>query len=149
MALEAGDKAPEINSKDQNGNPVRLSDFKGKKVALFFYPKDNTPTCTVEVCNLRDNYGELKAKGYEVLGVSLDTEKSHQKFIKKFDLPFTLIADPDLKAINDYGLWVEKTMYGRTFMGTARTTFLIDEKGLISKVISKVESKTHAQQILE
>lgn len=148
MSLVAGDKAPEIDSKDQNGNVIKLSDFLGKKVALYFYPKDDTPGCTAEACNLRDNYGELKAKGFEILGVSIDSEKAHKKFIEKYSLPFPLIADTDQKVVNDYGVWIEKSMYGKKYMGTARTTFMIDEQGIISKVIDKVDTKEHTSQIL-
>lgn len=148
MALKVGDKAPAINSKDQNGNPISLSNFAGKKIALYFYPKDDTPGCTAEACNLRDNYGELKSKGYEIIGVSIDSEKAHQKFIEKYSLPFPLIADTDQKVVNDYQVWVEKSMYGKKYMGTARTTFLIDENGLISKIIDKVDTKEHTAQIL-
>lgn len=148
MALKVGDKAPEIISKDQNGAEIKLSSFFGKKVALYFYPKDDTPGCTAEACNLRDNYGELKAKGFEILGVSIDSEKSHKKFIEKFSLPFPLIADVDKKVVEDYGVWVEKSMYGKKYMGTARVTFLIDEKGIITKIIDKVDTKEHTSQIL-
>lgn len=148
MTLKVGDKAPEIISKDQNGAEIKLSSFLGKKVALYFYPKDDTPGCTAEACNLRDNYGELKAKGFEILGVSIDSEKSHKKFIEKFSLPFPLIADVDKKVVEDYGVWVEKSMYGKKYMGTARVTFLIDEKGIISKIIDKVDTKEHTSQIL-
>jgi peroxiredoxin Q/BCP len=148
MALKAGDKAPEINSIDQDEKPISLAQFKGKKVALYFYPQDDTPTCTIEACNLRDNETRLKSSGYQVIGVSPDESKKHLKFIKKYGLPFPLIADTDLKVINDYGVWAEKTTFGRTYMGVLRTTFLIDEKGVISKVIDKVESKVHTDQIL-
>lgn len=149
MKPQIGEQAPEINSKDQNGNPIRLSDFKGKKIALYFYPKDNTPGCTEQSCNLRDNEMQLKAAGYQVLGLSIDDEKSHQKFIEKFSLPFPLISDTEKKVVNDYGVWVEKSMYGKKYMGIARTTFLIDETGIISKVIDKVDTKEHSKQILE
>lgn len=148
-ALKVGSKAPAFKAKDQSGNIISLNDFKGKKLILFFYPKDNTPTCTLEACNLRDNYSLLKKSGYELLGVSFDTEKSHQKFIKKFELPFPLLSDFDLKIITAYGLWVEKILFGRKYMGTARTTFIIDEKGKIAHIIDKVESKNHAEQILQ
>ncbi|WP_416866362.1 MAG: thioredoxin-dependent thiol peroxidase [Imperialibacter sp.] len=148
MALKAGDKAPDFEVSDQNGKTVNLSDFQGKKVVLYFYPQDNTPTCTVEACNLRDNYATLKAKGYEVLGVSPDSAKKHTNFIKKFSLPFTLLADTDNKIIESYGLWAEKTTFGRTYMGVLRTTFIIDEKGVIKRVIDDVKSKEHAEQIL-
>ncbi len=149
MALEAGDKAPDFNVNDQDGNSVSLKDYKGKKVVLYFYPKDNTPGCTAESCNLRDNYEALQAAGYEVLGVSTDTEKSHQKFIEKQSLPFKLLADTEKQIHEKYGTWVEKSMYGRKYMGTARTTFLIDEEGKIEEVIGKVKTKDHTAQILK
>ncbi|QSE96760.1 thioredoxin-dependent thiol peroxidase [Fulvivirga lutea] len=149
MELKAGDKAPDFEVNDQNGNAVKLSDFKGKKVVLYFYPKDNTPGCTAESCNLRDNYQALQAAGYEVLGVSTDSEKSHQKFIEKQNLPFTLLADTEKQIHEKYGTWVEKQMYGRKYMGTARVTFLINEKGVIEEVIEKVKTKEHAAQILK
>lgn len=148
MALQTGDPAPEILAKDQSGNEVKLSDFKGKKVILYFYPKDDTPGCTAQACNLRDNYDSLLSKGYAVLGVSVDDEKSHQKFIKKFDLPFPLLADTDHAIVKAYDVWVEKNMYGRTYMGTARTTFVIDENGIVSEIIKKVDTKNHTDQIL-
>ncbi len=148
MTLQPGDKAPDFNVNDENGNPVRLKDFKGKKLVLYFYPRDMTPGCTAESCNLRDNYKALQKQGYEVLGISTDTEKSHQKFIAKEKLPFHLLADPDKKVHDAYGTWVEKSMYGRKYMGTARVTFLINEKGVIEDVIQKVDTKNHAAQIL-
>ena len=144
-----GEKAPDFTAKDQNGNTVSLSDFKGKNVILYFYPQDNTPTCTNEACNFRDNYQSLLSKGFAVIGVSPDTEKSHKKFETKFNLPFPLIADPDRKIVEEYGLWAEKTMLGRKYMGTLRTTFVIDPKGKIIKVIDKVESKNASQQVLD
>ena len=146
--LLKGTKAPNFEVNDQNGKPVRLADFKGKKVVLYFYPADGTPTCTTEACNLRDNYKALQKAGYEVLGISTDTEKSHQKFIAKEKLPFSLLADIDRKVHEAYGTWVEKSMYGRSYMGTARVTYLINEKGIIEEVIEKVQSKNHAAQIL-
>jgi peroxiredoxin Q/BCP len=149
MALKAGDKAPEFTAKDQHGNDVRLSSLKGKKVVLYFYPRDMTEGCTLEACNLRDNYKFLKKAGYEVFGVSTDDEKSHQKFIKKENLPFTLLADPERKIHGLFGTWIEKSMYGRKFMGTARITFLIDEKGIIEEIIEKVDTRNHADQILK
>ncbi|EIM75023.1 alkyl hydroperoxide reductase [Nitritalea halalkaliphila LW7] len=149
MPLEVGQAAPDFTAKDQDGNTIRLSDFKGKKVVLYFYPKDNTPGCTAQACNLRDNYEALQAAGYEVLGVSADSEKSHKKFIEKQALPFRLIADEDKQVHEAYGTWVEKQMYGRTYMGTARTTFIIDEEGTIEEIISKVKTKEHTQQILK
>jgi len=148
MALQPGDKAPDFQVNDENGNPVKLKDFKGKKVVLYFYPRDMTPGCTAESCNLRDNYKTLQKQGYEVLGISTDTEKSHQKFITKEKLPFHLLADPDKKVHEAYGTWVEKSMYGRKYMGTARVTFLINEKGVIEDIIQKVDTKNHAAQIL-
>lgn len=145
--LQIGNKAPAIEAKNQNGEIIQLSDFKGKKVILYFYPKDNTPGCTTEACNFRDNYQSLVKDGFEVIGVSIDSEQSHQKFISKFDLPFHLLADEDQKIVNDYGVWVEKNMYGRKYMGTARTTFVIDEQGIIQHIIKKVDSKNASQQI--
>ncbi len=149
MKLKIGDIAPGFSVKDQDGNLISLSDFKGKKVVLYFYPKDNTPGCTAESCNLRDNYQALQNAGYEVLGVSKDDEKSHQKFIAKFELPFTLLADTEKDIHEKYGTWVEKTNYGRKYMGTARMTFLIDEEGKIEEIIEKVKTKDHTAQILK
>ena len=149
MILKAGDIAPDFSVNDQNGIPVKLSDFKGKKVVLYFYPKDNTPGCTAESCNLRDNYQALQKAGYEILGVSKDSEKSHQKFIDKFELPFTLLADIEKDIHEKYGTWIEKSMYGRKYMGTARVTFLIDENGIIEEIIEKVQTKDHTAQILK
>jgi peroxiredoxin Q/BCP len=149
MSLEVGNAAPDFEAKDQNGNVVKLSDLKGKKVVLYFYPKDNTPGCTAQACNLRDNYEALQKAGYVILGVSSDSEKSHQKFIEKQSLPFTLIADEDLKVHEAYGTWVEKSMYGRKYMGTARTTFIIDEQGNVEEIIEKVKTKEHTNQILK
>lgn len=148
MNLTVGDKAPEIDAKNEQGKPIKLSQFRGKKVVLFFYPKDNTPGCTKEACNFRDNYALLKKKGYEVIGVSVDSEKSHQKFIDKFELPFTLISDEDKKVVTDYGVWSLKKFMGREFMGTVRTTFVIDEKGIIEKIITKVDTENSAEQVL-
>ena len=148
MTLKAGDKAPDFTARDQNGKNVRLSDLKGKKVVLYFYPKDMTPGCTAEACNLRDNYKLLQKQGYEVFGVSTDSEKSHQKFIAKEKLPFSLLADTDKTIHTKYDTWVEKSMYGRKYMGTARVTFVIDEKGVISEIIEKVDTKNHTDQIL-
>lgn len=146
--LKIGDKAPDFTVTDQDGKPVKLSDLRGSKVVLYFYPKDMTPGCTAEACNLRDNYRSMVKKGYEILGVSTDSEKSHKKFIEKEKLPFRLLADTE-KVIHDaYGTWVEKSMYGRKYMGTARTTFVIDEKGVIEDIISKVDTKNHVAQIL-
>lgn len=148
MELNQGDQAPDFEVNDQDGNPVKLSDYKGKKVVLFFYPKDNTPGCTAEACNLRDNYSELQNAGYEILGISTDSEKSHQKFIEKQELPFRLLADTEKQLHEKYGTWVEKQMYGRKYMGTARKTFVIDENGKIEKIIEKVKTKDHAAQIM-
>lgn len=149
MSLSIGDTAPDFASTDQNGHPIRLSDYRGKKVVLYFYPKDDTSGCTAQACSLRDNYADLKAAGYEVLGVSIDNQASHQKFIKKYDLPFTLVADTDKQLVDAYGVWQEKSMYGRKYMGTVRTTFLIDEQGIITDIIGKVDTKKHAEQILK
>ncbi|MCF8373622.1 MAG: thioredoxin-dependent thiol peroxidase [Bacteroidales bacterium] len=146
--IKEKDKAPDIKSVDQNGNEFSLSDYKGKKVILYFYPKDNTPGCTAQACNLRDNYELLKEKGFEVFGISPDTEKSHHRFIERHDLPFSLIMDEDKKIMEDYGVWGEKKMYGKSFMGVNRTTFIIDEKGKIEKVFKKVNTKAHVEQIL-
>lgn len=146
--LKAGDKAPGFTTTDQNGKPVKLSDYKGKKVVLYFYPQDDTPTCTTEACSLRDNYKGLQKAGYEVLGISPDNEKKHTKFIAKYKLPFTLLTDPDKKVHDLYGTWDEKQLYGRKYMGTLRTTFIINEKGIIDEVIQKVNSAHHALQIL-
>lgn len=146
--LTEGKKAPAFKGKDQNGKTVSLADFKGKKVVLYFYPEDDTPTCTVQACNLRDNFGLLKKNGFTVLGISPDEEKKHKKFEAKYDLPFTLIADADHKIIDSYGVWGEKQMYGRTYMGLHRTTFLIDEKGVIRKIFLKPKSKQHTEEIL-
>ncbi len=149
IQLTEGDKAPGFKSKDQNGKTMSLADFKGNKVALYFYPEDDTPTCTIEACNLRDNYSLLKKKGIIVLGVSPDDEKKHKKFEEKFDLPFTLVADADKKIIDKYGVWGEKNLYGRNYMGVHRTTFLIDEKGIIRKIFRKPRSKMHSEEILK
>ncbi|MFZ6663172.1 thioredoxin-dependent thiol peroxidase [Peijinzhouia sedimentorum] len=149
MALQVGDKAPNFRGVDEAGNAIALEDFKGKKLVMYFYPKDNTPGCTAQACNLRDNYDALKNAGYEVVGISSDNEKSHQKFIEKQNLPFRLIADVDKSIHEQFGTWVEKSMYGRKYMGTARTTFVIDEKGVISEIIEKVKTKDHTAQILK
>ncbi|MBS1744914.1 MAG: thioredoxin-dependent thiol peroxidase [Bacteroidetes bacterium] len=149
ITLTAGMKAPAFKGKDQDGNTVTLAEYKGKKVALYFYPQDDTPTCTIEACNLRDNYALLKKAGFEVVGVSPDDETSHKKFEAKFNLPFTLIADPQHKIIDTYVVWGEKQLYGRKYMGLHRTTFLIDEKGIIQKVFLKPRNKQHAQDIVK
>jgi len=148
MELKVGDKAPDFEAKIQTGETIKLSDYQGKKVIMYFYPKDNTPGCTAQSCNLRDNYETLQAQGYAVLGVSGDSEKSHVKFIDKQSLPFDLIADTEKEVHNLYGTWGEKQMYGKKYMGTLRTTFVIDEKGIISEVIAKVKTKDHTAQIL-
>jgi len=147
--LTEGDKAPEFTAKDENGNEVKLSDYRGKKVILYFYPKDNTPGCTMEACNFRDNYSELQDKGFEILGVSADSQKKHQNFISKHELPFTLIADEDKEVINAYGVWGPKKFMGREFDGIHRTTFVIDEEGKIEQVIKKVKNKEATEQILK
>lgn len=147
--LQIGDQAPEINSKDENGNPFSLSDYKGKKVVLYFYPKDNTPGCTKQACNLSENYIELQKRGYEVVGVSADDEVKHQKFIAKYNLPFTLLADTEKVVINDYGVWGPKKFMGKEYEGINRTTFIIDEKGNIQDIIEKVKTKDHTSQILK
>lgn len=147
--LQAGDLAPVFTAKNQNGETVSLTDFKGKKVILYFYPKDNTPGCTAEACDFRDNYQSLTSKGFEVIGVSTDDEKSHKKFESKFELPFTLIADTEKTIVESYGVWVEKSMYGKSYMGTARKTFVIDEEGKIITVIDKVDTKAPSKQLLE
>jgi len=146
--LKKGDKAPNFSSKDENGKTVKLSDFKGKKLVLYFYPKDDTPGCTAEACDLRDNYAALQKAGYSVLGISSDDEKKHSKFITKYDLPFSLLADIDKSVHEKYGTWVEKSMYGRKYMGTARITFIINEKGILEDIIEKVNTKNHTAQIL-
>jgi len=147
--LTEGKKAPAFTSKDQNGNKVSLAQFKGQKVVLYFYPEDNTPTCTVQACNIRDNYSALQKEGIVVLGISPDEEKKHKKFEAKFNLPFTLLADTDHSIIDKYGVWGEKSMYGRSYMGLHRTTFLIDEKGVIRKIFLKPKSKEHTAEILK
>lgn len=148
MSLKIGNKAPDFESINQNGDKVKLSDFIGKKVVLYFYPRDNTPGCTAQACNLKDNYNTLQQNGYTILGISKDSPKSHQKFINKFDLPFDLIADEDQSIHMKYGTWIEKSMYGKNYMGTARWTFLIDEQGNIENIIQKVKTKEHTSQIL-
>lgn len=150
MTMNVGDKIPDLLGNDQNGNQVKLSDYPGKKIALYFYPKDSTPGCTAEACNLRDNIKELEAAGYQVIGVSVDSEASHRKFIEKNSLPFPLIADTDHKLVEQFGVWGEKSMCGRKYMGTFRTTFLISPEGIVQRVIGPKQIKTsdHAAQIL-
>ncbi len=147
--LKVNDKAPDFDAVDQNGEQIRLSDFKGKKLILYFYPKDNTPTCTTEACNYRDNYNSLLKKGYDVVGVSADSEKKHQNFIAKFDLPFRLISDPEKKVINAYGVFGPKQFMGKISDSIHRETFLINEEGVIEKIIEKVKSKEATAQVLE
>ena len=148
MSLKVGDKAPNFKSVNQKGEDIELKNYLGKKVILYFYPRDNTPGCTAQACNLRDNYKQLQENGYIVLGVSSDSVKSHDKFIKKHDLPFDLIADEDKSIHKLYGTWIEKKMYGKVYMGTARRTFIIDENGMIKEIIEKVKTKEHTQQII-
>ena len=147
MSLLEGKKAPAFTAKDQDGQSIKLSDFKGKKLALYFYPKDDTSTCTVQACNLRDGFKTLAKKGIEIIGVSPDDEKSHTKFITKHKLPFRIIADTDKKVIEKYGVWGEKQLYGNKYMGVFRTTFLIDENGIIVKIIAKPKVKEHSKEI--
>ena len=147
--LKEGDNAPAFTGKDQNGKKLSLSEYKGKKVVLYFYPEDDTPTCTVQACNLRDNYALLKKQGFTILGISPDEEKKHKRFEAKYDLPFTLVADPTHKIIDSYGVWGEKLLYGRRYMGLHRTTFVIDEKGIIRKIFLKPRSKMHTEEILK
>lgn len=149
MKLKVGDKAPDFKAKDQNNNVISLKDFKGKKLVLYFYPKDNTPTCTVQACNIRDNYSDLQKLNISIIGISPDSEKSHQNFAAKYTLPFPIIPDIDNKIINDYGVWGEKQLYGRKYMGLHRTTFLIDEKGKIAHIITKPKSKDHVAEIIK
>lgn len=146
--MKIGDKAPEVLGIDANGREIKLSDYAGRKVVLYFYPKDNTPGCTAQACSLRDNYNQLRDAGYEVIGVSKDSTASHTRFAKKHNLPFTLIADTDLQLNQAFGVWREKKMCGRTSMGTVRTTFIIDENGIIADIIEKVDTKDHSNQIL-
>ena len=148
--MNIGDKAPEILGRDQNGNEIKLSDFAGRKLVLYFYPKDSTSGCTAEACSLRDNYSELRRQGYEVVGVSIQDEKSHQKFIEKNQLPFNLIADTDMTLVQQMGVWGEKSMYGRKYFGTLRTTFIINEEGIIENIFvgKQMNTKEHAEHIL-
>ncbi len=149
MILQEGDKAPLFTAPDQDEKPIALSNFRGKKVVLYFYPEDDTPTCTVQACNLRDKYALLRKEGYVVLGVSPDPPAKHKKFETKYKLPFTLIADPDHHIIDQYGVWGEKQLYGRKYMGLHRTTFLIDEEGVIRKVFLRPRNKQHAEEIIK
>ena len=146
--LKTGDKAPDFKGKDENGSEVCLQDYRGKKLVLYFYPKDNTSGCTAEACSLRDSYSDFRSRGYEIIGVSPDSEKSHTGFIAKNSLPFTLIADTDKTIAAAYGVWGEKKMYGRAYMGIIRTTFVMDENGIIEDIIEKVDTKNHARQLL-
>lgn len=148
LSLKIGDKAPLFACKNEKGELVSLKDFKGKKLVLYFYPKDDTPGCTAEACDLRDNYHQFINHGFEILGVSPDSEKKHQKFITKYELPFSLLADEDHSVAEAYGVWGEKSMYGRKYMGILRTTFVIDEKGKISNIIEKVDTKEHSKQLI-
>lgn len=148
--IQVGDKVPEVLGTDQDGKEIKLSDYKGKKIVLYFYPKDSTSGCTSQACNLRDNYSELRKQGYEVVGASIQDEKSHKRFIEKNELPFPIIADTDLKLVNEFGVYGEKKMYGRTYMGTFRTTFIINEEGIVERIITpkEIKVKAHAEQIL-
>jgi thioredoxin-dependent peroxiredoxin len=148
VVLKEGENAPAFSGRDQNGNKISLADFKGKKVVLYFYPEDDTPTCTIQACNLRDNYTLLTKKGFAVVGVSPDEEVKHKKFEAKFNLPFTLIADSTHKILEKYGVWDQKQMFGHQYMGVLRTTFVIDEKGVIVKIFLRPKNKAHAQEIL-
>ena len=147
--LKEGSHAPAFEGVDQNGNKISLNDFKGKKVILYFYPKDDTPGCTAQACNLRDNYSELIQKGFQVIGISTDSVKSHKKFEDKFSLPFPLIADEEKKIVEQYGVWGQKKFLGKSYMGTNRTTFLIDEEGNIKKIITKPDTKNQTKQVLD
>ncbi|RDL45883.1 thioredoxin-dependent thiol peroxidase [Marinomonas piezotolerans] len=148
MSVEVGQQAPDFEAKNENGELIKLSDYRGKKVVLYFYPKDSTPGCTAQACDLRDHIGELKDSGYEVIGVSPDSQKRHQNFIAKYDLPFTLISDEEKEVHELYGTWQLKKFMGKEYMGTVRTTFIIDEDGNIADIIKKVKTKEHAAQIL-
>ncbi|MFY8109993.1 MAG: thioredoxin-dependent thiol peroxidase [Bacteroidia bacterium] len=148
IKLNIGDKAPNFSCKNEKGELVSLKDFKGKNLVLYFYPKDDTPGCTAEACDLRDNYQSFLSKGFEILGVSPDSEKKHQKFIDKHELPFSLLADEDHSVAEAYGVWGEKSMYGRKYMGILRTTFVIDGKGKLSNIIEKVDTKAHSKQLI-
>lgn len=147
--LKEGEKAPAFSGTDQDGNKISLLDYKGQKLVLFFYPEDDTPACTIQACNLRDNYALLKKKGFKIIGISPNDVQSHQNFRKKFSLPFTLLADPEHTIIDQYGVWGKKNLYGRVFMGLHRTTFIIDEKGTIVKIFLRPKNKAHAQEIVK
>ncbi len=149
MSLKIGEKAPSFSAKNQIGETISLNDFAGKKIVLYFYPKDNTPGCSAQACNIKDNYNELIAQNYVVLGVSPDDESSHQKFIDKFNLPFDLLVDTEKEICNSYGIWKEKKNFGKTYMGVVRTTFIIDSEGNIEDIIEKVKTKDHTSQILK
>ncbi len=148
VTLKEGDKAPAFKGVDQNGKKISLADYTGKKVVVYFYPQDDTPTCTIQACNLRDNYGVLKKNGFEVIGISPDEEKKHKKFESKYSLPFTLIADTSHTILEKYGVWDKKQMFGNHYMGVLRTTFIIDEKGFISKIFLRPKNKAHAEEII-
>lgn len=147
--LSEGQKAPDFTANDQNGKSISLSDFSGNDLILYFYPKDDTPGCTAEACSFRDNYQALLGQGFQILGVSTDDEKSHQKFVTKYSLPFPLISDTDKKIVEAYGVWVEKNMYGKKYMGVARKTFIVDKNGMIKKIIGKVDTNNSSQQIFD
>jgi thioredoxin-dependent peroxiredoxin len=149
VTLKEGDKAPAFSGTDQDGKTISLSDFKGKKLVLYFYPEDDTPTCTIQACNLRDNYSLLKKNGFGVIGVSPDNAKKHKKFEAKFDLPFTLIADTAHMILEKYGVWDQKKLFGHEYMGVLRTTFVIDEKGIIRKIFLRPKNKAHAEEIID
>ena len=147
--LKEGDPAPAFDAVDQDGQRITLQEFRGRKIVLYFYPKDNTPGCTAEACDLRDHYRQFIEKGFEIIGISADSEKSHKKFIAKFDLPFRLVSDVHKKVLQDYGAWGEKKLYGKSFLGIVRKTFIISEDGTIEKIIEKVNTKDHSRQIFE
>ncbi len=149
ITLKEGSKAPAFTGQDQNGNKVSLTSYKGQKVILYFYPEDDTPTCTIQACNLRDNYALLKKEGFAIIGVSPDDEAKHRKFEAKYSLPFTLLADPEHKIIDKYGVWGPKVLYGRHYDGIHRTTFVIDEKGIIRKIFLRPKNKQHAEEIIK
>ena len=149
VTLKEGDKAPAFTGVDQDGKKITLSGFKGKKVIIYFYPEDDTPTCAIQACNLRDNYGLLKKNGFEVVGISPDNEKKHKKFEKKYDLPFRLIADTSHEILEKYGVWDQKKLFGHEYMGVLRTTIVIDEKGVILKIFLRPKNKAHAEEIIE